>query len=449
MTRNSCGNGPISLENMPTGDGTKRARHPDEDRGVRAPHLLFLAYYFPPQRKVACLRARHLVEALASHGWLISVITPAAEHLCEDAVEHISPPTSSRIIGTRHSWQILVPWIIKGPANTGIWWAVGGLLRKLAVLLRIDLEIGWQKHALAAARQFQPGDIDLVLSSGSPWCSHQLAALIAKRCSCPYALDYRDLWSGNPHIRRRKNHRSHREQRLYQNAAGVITVSHAMRRHQETLFGEHANAAVITNGFDGSELQMTSPVASEIFTIVYAGRFIPPLRSAEPIIHMLKQLDASSESIPWVFRYFGPSHKHINDIVDHHKLSSRVEVHPPVPRRVVLEESKAAGLSIVQTSINTTDSLPESGIITGKLFELIGLRSPLLVIAAENSEVRAILATTGGGAAFVASDIDGMVAYVRSCMHGNGIPYRDPDAFSWQRMGTQLNTFLRRCLNGP
>lgn len=449
MAGPSLGHGAITPVNMPLGDDMARAGDSDEDGRLRAPHLLFLAYYFPPHRKVACLRARHLVNTLVTHGWRISVITPAAEYLREETVEEASPPASCRIIGTRHSWQILVPWIIKGPSNTGIWWALGGLLRSLAIWLRLDLEIGWQQHALAAARQFRSGDVDLVLSSGSPWCSHQLAALIAKQCSCSYVLDYRDLWSGNPHVRRLRNYRSRREQRLYRNAAGVITISQAMRRRQADLFGEHVKAAVITNGFDASDLHAIRPVPSRKFTIVYAGRFIPPLRSAEPMIRMLKKLDASSESIPWVFRYFGPSDEHIKESVDRNALSSRVEIHPPVPREIVLEESKAADLAIVQTTINTIDSLAESGIITGKIFELLGLRVPLLVIAAENSELRSILATTGGGAAFVASDHDGMVSYIRSCMHGYGIPYRDPDAFSWPRLGAQLNTFLQSCLNEP
>lgn len=435
--------------NRSFGGDTARAGGPDEGGPLRAPHLLFLAYYFPPHRKVACLRARHLVNTLAAHGWRISVITPAAEYLREEVLEEVNLPTSCRIIGTRHSWQILVPWIIKGPSNTGIWWAVGGLLRNLAIWLRLDLEIGWQQHALAAARQFREGDVDLVLSSGSPWCSHHLAALIANQCSCSYVLDYRDLWSGNPHVRRLRNYRSRREKQLYHNAAGVITISQAMRRRQADLFGEHVKAAVITNGFNASEFDLPRLVPSRRFTIVYAGRFIPPLRSAEPMIRMLKKLDAASEVTPWVFRYFGPSVEHVKDSVDRNSLSSRVEIHPSVPRETVLKESKAADLAIVQTTINTIDSLAESGIITGKIFELLGLRVPLLVIAAENSELRSILATTGGGAAFVASDHDGMIAYIRSCMHGHRVPYRDPDAFSWPRLGARLNAFLQGCLHEP
>lgn len=57
---------------------------------------------------------------------------------------------------------------------------------------------------------------------------------------------------------------------------------------------EHEKAAVTTNDFDASAHFSISPVPSRRFMVVWAGRFVPSLRNVEPMIRMLKKLDAAS-----------------------------------------------------------------------------------------------------------------------------------------------------------
>lgn len=418
-----------------------------EGRAAR-PHVLFLAYYFPPHRTIASVRTRAVCSRLAALGWRVTVITPSADMLREIDPEATVGGDGLRVIGTGHSLRMLVPFLLRGPVESGWRRLLGGGMRSAARTLAVDLEFGWRMHAIAAARGFRAGDVDLVLSSGGPWVSHQAAAAVAERCRCPYVLEYRDLWSGNPHGRRLSRLRSRTERRLYRSAAGVVTISHAMQRTQARLFGGHPNATVIPNGFDEARLPVRVAAAAEPFTIVYAGQFIPPLRTAEPICRLLGRLGEVAGDRRWSFRYLGPSGDHVRDCAARFGVSERVEIGRPVPRGLALEAIGTAGVAVVVTSVNETDSEAESGIITGKLFEIIGLRVPLLVIAATNSEVRRVVATTGGGAVFTASDVDGMARHVAELLDGRSRPYLDPAAYGWNSLGERYSDFLHRTLDG-
>src|SRR5262245_44782469 len=53
----------------------------NSERSIRAaverrPKLLFLAFYFPPARAVACVRAWNIAKYLVRLGWEVTVVTP-------------------------------------------------------------------------------------------------------------------------------------------------------------------------------------------------------------------------------------------------------------------------------------------------------------------------------------------------------------------------------------
>lgn len=409
-------------------------------------HVLFFSYYFPPQRAIAAVRTGAIARALVEAGWKVTVVTISRKLLLYDDGPQLDSDASLgngiTVIGTEHSWRNLVPGLGQAAPNKGLNWFVGGIFRQLVSFLSVDREIGWRKHALAAAYNFKCGEVDLVLSSGSPWISHEIAAQIAHRLNCPYVLDYRDLWSGNPHAPVKWRYIRNKERDLYHGAAAVITIAPSMQRFQRKLFGHNENSTVISNAYDSHEYENIPSFAFQDFVLVYAGRFIPPIGTADPLFMVVRQLMECQAAIPWSFHYYGHSTSHVQKAALRYGVGNKVHIHGPRPRQEALSAVKGAGVALVVTSVAKTASASEAGILTGKVFEAIGLGVPFLVVAPQNADIRKVVDTVGGGRVFCADEIDSMVEYVCQLMEGNCIPYRTPQEYSWEHLGKKISDIL-------
>ena len=96
---------------------------------------------------------------------------------------------------TDHSFKFLNPWALKCRDN-GLAHIFGGIVRKSVRALDLEPEIGWQRHLKRICRSFKSGDFDVILATGGPFLSFKVAMDLSERISCPFVVDYRDLWTG-------------------------------------------------------------------------------------------------------------------------------------------------------------------------------------------------------------------------------------------------------------
>ena len=99
-------------------------------------------------------------------------------------------------------------------------------------------------------------------------------------------------------------------------------------------------------------------------------------------------------------------------------IQDKVILHGRVSREAALSAIAGAGIAAVVTSVSTDAPAEERGVITGKIFEAIGLRTPLLVVAPAGSDVEGILETAGLGRRSAADQTAGMAAYLRTSCRG-------------------------------
>ena len=424
-------------------------------------HILFLSYYFPPDKAIAAVRTGAIAKSLAEAGWKVTVITVSQDLL----VTNDGIPLDSEgdigekiaILNTGHSYRNFVPARIKSPTTNGPYRFFDQIYRRLIRLLRLlyivplirslyfDDVIGWGKHAFSASLRFNPGDIDLVLSTGPPWISHVLAAKISKRLNCPYVLDYRDLWIGDPH-RQRKWWWINKERKLFKNASAIVTVSPSIQIFQKEIFGMHHNAKVISNGFNSIEFQDIFPKSFNEFAFVYAGAMGSRIRTIDPFFMVLQQLIIKRPLVDWRFHYYGPSTAYMHEAALRCKISDKVIIHGNCSKQEALTAVKGAGLALVVASVAEEASLAEAGILTGKVFEIIGMNTPFLVVAPHNSDIRNIVDEVGGGRVFCGNEIDLMADYALQVIEQGGIPQKNPANYSWEKLGKELSDFLYRCI---
>jgi glycosyltransferase involved in cell wall biosynthesis len=424
----------------------------------RRPKLLFLAHPFPPAPTVACVRTWNVTKHLARLGWDVTVVTPnpslwrhseSAEQ--RDIYLNQLNQEGIRRILTGHRWRFLIPELLNC-WNRGIGWFAGGVCRRIARRFGLDEGIGWIKAAEQACSTLTPNDVDIIFASGSPFSAFKLARILSDKLGRPYVLDYRDPWTGNPHAIY-PDHPAivEKEARLLRSASAVTIVSRAWSLALDQRFGIGSKLQVVTNGYDPEELARVEPHDFGHFAIVYTGLFHPPKRVISPVMGALKCLkEHSDRTSQWYFHYYG-SHDHEDHVrAEAHRFDvmDRVVLHGQVPRAEALSAVRGAGVAVVIITVAEKGTLADRGMVTGKLYEALGLNAPILLIAPSGSDAAEIIAGVGAHACFSGSDADGICRFLQDLMRGNihRCPSIAPRAYAWPELAGQLDKLLRACL---
>lgn len=413
------------------------------------PKLLFLACYFAPVQGSACVRTWNIAKYLARSGWDVTVVTPdpSVWRHVEDP-ERVSRELDRegvRRILTGHRWRCLFPDDLKC-WNRGLGWVAGGVCRKITRGLGVDKGIGWISEADRACASLTSDDVDVILASGPPFASFALAKRLADRLERPYVLDYRDPWMMHadsiPWVRQTIRHL---EWELIEGASAVIAISDSLL---DGRFELKHKMHVITNGFDPEELACVRRYEFGHFAIVYAGIFLPPKRVITPVMVALRRLKDRpiSQLHHWRFHYYGPNGDHVHEEAVRLGVMDRVVLHGRVMRAEALSAIRGAGVAVVITSVLEDKAVKDRGIVTGKLFEPLGLGVPVLLVGPFGADVEAIAEATGLVRIVPAKDIDGMASFFTEVMSGQIPKANSPETYAWPNIIKKLDVVLRSAM---
>ncbi len=98
------------------------------------------------------------------------------------------------------------------------------------------------------------------------------------------------------------------------------------------------------------------------------------------------------------------------------------------------------------TSVAEQGDEQDRGVVTGKVFEAMGLRTPVLAVAPEGSDLEAILTLTGRGRRFTASAVPEMEEFLVGLMREGGPRSAETPEFDWPSIGARLDDALREAL---
>jgi glycosyltransferase involved in cell wall biosynthesis len=286
--------------------------------------------------------------------------------------------------------------------------------------------------------------VDVIFATGAPFVSFEAAKRLARRLGKPYVLDYRDPWTGNPHESRfNKPSVIRKETGLLRDCAAATIVSPSWAAAMQRRFPLESKLHVITNGYDPEELSDIESHDFGHFAIVYTGIFHPPKRVITPIFTALKLLKEQCSDQPWRFHYYGDHENHVREESQRAGIMDRVSLHGYVPREEALAAVRGAGLSVVITSVEDTNEVADHGIVPGKLFECLGMRSPTLVITPPGSDVAVMAKTTKLLRCCAGTDVHAIASVIRERMQKRGFETAGPDAYSWPAIARKLDKVLR------
>jgi glycosyltransferase involved in cell wall biosynthesis len=208
-------------------------------------------------------------------------------------------------------------------------------------------------------------------------------------------------------------------------------------------YGLRSKLHVVTNGYDCEELAQVKARSHGHAAIVYAGTFYPPKRVISPIMKALSNIKTDMDSRGWYFHYFGPHGDHFRTEAERFDVINRVVLHGNVPRPEVLAALRGAAVGIVITSIFSNSSQEDKGIVPGKLFEIIGLGTPVLLVTPSAGDIHDIVNTTGLVGSFAGNDIEGIGEFIRNAIRGHAPQAKCPEAYSWANIVKKLDSVLR------
>ena len=437
--------------------------------------VLMLTRRYPPYNAVESTRPAAFAGHLRRFGWEPLVVCGHYDadncpdrydpDLMPESLDHVVcslPPGDTRLMGeiaaeVRHglrrqlslsprAWLTLpgrVGRFARKNAKDIALWAADNLLPELYPYA-FTRSLMTRLPALIA--QHRP---DVILATSPPAGPHTAAAWASRKFSIPWVADFRDIleqdsvWKSRRTEGQRRWARA-RETRVARSAAAAVTVSAALA---QTLGRRlRREVEVIPNGVDVGAYPASPPALDGDFTISYTGSVYIPQQDPgllfAAIDRLLRAGKMQREHLS--VKFYGCHAGVVDSIARGYECASCVQALPTVPRAACHRIQRSSQILLLLAVGR------EKGIYTGKVFEYLGARRPILCVPGDNDCVDALLAETHAGVSCPNVEaICRMLSDSYRAWLGTGqVPYRGRAEaiakYSWARQAETLAEVLER-----
>lgn len=417
--------------------------------------ILIITYYWPPSGGAGVQRWLKFAKYLPEFGYEVHVLTvdpEKANYPQEDKSLLIEIPKNIHV----HTTSASDPYAIyrlfgrkapsSGFANESVE-GVFGYVKKLARFIRGNVFIpdprkGWNKFALKKANELiDTLKIDTVITTSPPHSTQLIGLELKKKQNIKWVADMRDPWTKIYYVSEllqtkwARNRNAKLEREVLENADRVVTVSQNLVDEFCELAPrlKKENVEVIPNGFDEDDFKINVPLNKQ-FTIGYMGT----ITEQYDISSLLKAVQSVNGSI--AFRFIGDVPPNIQKQLK--EVSANCEFTGYLNHDMAIE--KAASCSVLLLVIPKIES--NKGILTGKIFEYLALKRPILGIGPIDGDAAAILSETAAGKMFDYADLDGMKEFLRETAIFNQTNYAQNEskikAYSRRGLAQRLSSVL-------
>jgi glycosyltransferase involved in cell wall biosynthesis len=351
--------------------------------------LLLVAAEFPPRGGGGVIRVTKLVKYLARLGWSITVVcSDEPVGATEDPTLLAEIPDHVRVARIRGP--------LRGPGATArtavesarshrgggrLWDSARSAARAFALP---DRWIGWSLR-VGRLSATDVGAPDVIVSSGPPHSAHLAARRLARRFGVPFVIDLRDDWAGNPLFASRAPWRDpiddRIERRTVRRAAGIVVVSESSKELYARRYPSIARRIhVIPNGFDPEDLpagigEHRPPGPGEPVRFLHAGSLRYRQRDPGPLLEAFgRSARADSTLVLHLLGSVSPT----NEARARAAIpAASLSLDGFVSHDEALRRMAAADVLVVISSVSEAGG----GTLTGKIFECLAVRRPILLIS--------------------------------------------------------------------
>lgn len=240
--------------------------------------------------------------------------------------------------------------------------------------------------------------IDVIISTGPPHSMHLIALGLKKRFNIPWIADFRDPWTNIDFYKDLKlsklADRRHKvlENKVLTKSDYVISVGRTLSEELKELGAK--NIRTITNGFDADDLVDGKVELDKKISIAHIGSFTKT-RNPQLLLEVLTEIKTSNpiQFEQLELKLIGKVDYTISEEFEKLGLSKMVRKVEYIPHEeVIVEQRKSHFLLLV---VNDTPNA--KGILTGKVFEYLAARRPIIAIAPKNGDLAKLIEDTNSG----------------------------------------------------
>ena len=248
--------------------------------------------------------------------------------------------------------------------------------------------------------------IDIIISSGPPHSMHLIAlGLKKKNKDIKWVADFRDPWTNIDFYEKlmltkwadNKHHKQ--ELSVLQHADKVVSVGQTMSNeflamYQKSGGKDLTKFKVITNGFDDDDLKVGIVIKDKKFSIAHIGTLVKD-RNPQALWKVLKKIAQENEKFKdqLEIKLVGKIDFFVKEQIELFGLSQFVNKIEYLPHDKVIEEQQRSKLLLLL--VNNTKNA--KGILTGKFFEYMSAKVPVLAIGPVDGDLAEIINATNSG----------------------------------------------------
>lgn len=385
---------------------------------------LLITYYWPPAGGAGVHRWLRMSRYFKENGWHLHVYCPENgawptldPALQKDVSDDLTIVRRAIFEPHKYLGKKSNPNIGAGLTHQG----KVSLTKKAVIWVRgnlfvPDARVFWIKPSVRFLSTYlkQHPEIDTLISTGPPHSMHLIALGLKKKFpKINWAADFRDPWTQIdfyhellPGKWADKRHKK-LEKSVLQTADHIITVSDACAEGLESMAQRKVH--VVTNGyifpdFDAQEVQLDTA-----FTLAHFGS-MPQARNPKAL---WKGLEAALTENPELSKHLqlklvGPIDFQINEDIKTHHLQRYLTHISSVSHAESIQLQRSTQLLLLVA--NNAGNV--KGILTGKFFEYLGAKRPILAIGMVDGDLNKAVDSTQCGQFFDFNDADGMKQFI-------------------------------------
>jgi len=387
---------------------------------------LLITYYWPPAGGAGVHRWLRFSKYFKENGWKLHVYCPedAAWPTLDPALQsEVSPDLliirrkifePHKFLGKKNN-----PNVGAGLTQTG----KSSLIQRMIIWVRGNLFIpDARKFWICPSARFlnrylkAHPEIETIISTGPPHSMHLIAEKIKRKHNIKWIADFRDPWTDidfyQDLLPGKYADAKHKrlEKLVLTKADKVVTVSSACSDGLEKIAGRKVE--IITNGFIFPEFDASKIDLDEKFTIAHFGS-MPFARNPEVLWRALNELN---DSIPHFsdklqIKIIGSVDYKVLESLKTFGLENYVKKIDPIPHAESIAMQRKTQLLLLVT--NNTGNV--KGILTGKFFEYLGAKRPIIAIGEKDSDLQNAMDSTKAGLFADYADIFILKNYLTVC----------------------------------
>ncbi|MBI9042712.1 glycosyltransferase [Lutibacter sp.] len=238
-------------------------------------------------------------------------------------------------------------------------------------------------------------NIDVVITTGPPHSLHLIGLQLKQQLGVKWISDFRDPWTEIDYFHQlplsekaiKKHHQL--EQNVLKLSDAVLVVGNTMKQNYEPF---NKNIFVVTNGFDGEIGEVTNLDLK--FSITHIG-LMNADRNPTMLWKVLAEILSENKdfTLDFQLKLIGKVDASVKNDITKYGLDKNVVLVDYVSHNEVVEFQKKS-----QVLLLIVNNVPSAkGILTGKIFEYLMAKRPILAIAPNDGDLAEILNNSNAG----------------------------------------------------